>query len=112
MGAVAAYDLGDPWLAALVQRLDEQRTLLRDLLAQRLPLARMRPVEGTYLAWVDLRGYGHRDPARICLERGLVRVCAGHDFHPGAAGHVRLNFATSPERLTEIVHRMATALSA
>ena len=112
VGAVAAYDLGDPWLAALVQRLDEQRTLLRDLLAQRLPLARMRPVEGTYLAWVDLRGYGHRDPARICLERGLVRVCAGHDFHPGAAGHVRLNFATSPERLTEIVHRMATALSA
>jgi cystathionine beta-lyase len=110
VGSVAAYNLGDPWLAALVQRLDEQRTLLQDLVGERLPLARMRPVEGTYLAWLDLRGYGHRDPARICLERGLVRVSPGHDFHPGAAGHVRLNFATSPERLTEIVHRMATAL--
>ncbi len=112
VAAVAAYEQGDPWLAALVQRLDEQRTLLGELVAGELPQARMRPVEGTYLAWLDLRAYGHRDPARVCLERGLVRVSPGHEFHPGAAGHVRVNFATSPERLREIIHRMATALTA
>ena len=112
VAAVAAYEQGDPWLAALVQRLDEQRTLLGELVAGELPQARMRPVEGTYLAWLDLRAYGHRDPARVCLERGLVRVSPGHEYHPGAAGHVRVNFATSPERLREIIHRMATALTA
>ncbi|MCW2834413.1 MAG: aminotransferase class I/II-fold pyridoxal phosphate-dependent enzyme [Nocardioides sp.] len=112
VAAIAAYDQGDPWLKALLQRLDEQRTLLAELLAAELPEARMRRVEGTYLAWIDLRAYGHRNPARVCLERGLVRLSAGHEFHPGAAGHVRLNFATSPERLREIVHRMATALAA
>ena len=112
VAALAAYDQGDPWLSALVQRLDEQRTLLAELLAAELPLARMRPVEGTYLAWLDLRGYGLADPARICLERGRVQVSPGHEFHPGAGGHVRVNFATSPQRLTEIVRRMATALSA
>ena len=112
VGAIAAYDHGDPWLAALIERLDQQRSLLADLLAAHLPLARMRPLEATYLAWLDLRAYGHDDPAAVCLSRGRVRLAAGHDYHPGSTGHVRLNIATSPERLTEIVHRMAAALSA
>ncbi|PUA81298.1 MalY/PatB family protein [Nocardioides currus] len=111
VASVAAYDLGDPWLAALIERLDQQRTLLADLLAEHLPDARTRPLEATYLAWLDLRAYGHRDPAATCLNRGKVRLAPGHDYHPGSAGHVRLNIATSPERLTEIVRRMATALS-
>lgn len=111
VASMAAYDHGDPWLAALIERLDQQRTLLSQLLADHLPLARMRPLEATYLAWLDLRAYGVRDPARVCLERGRVRLAAGHDYHPGSTGHVRLNIATSPERLTEIVHRMAAALT-
>lgn len=111
VAAIAAYDLGDPWLAALIERLDQQRTLLASLLAEHLPLARMRPLEATYLAWLDLRAYGHDDPAAVCLSRGRVRLAAGHDYHPGSTGHVRLNIATSPERLTEIVHRMASALA-
>lgn len=110
VAAVAAYDHGDPWLAALIERLDLQRSLLAELLTEHLPRARMRPLEATYLAWVDLRAYGVRDPARVCLERERVRLAAGHDYHPGSAGHVRLNIATSPARLTEIVHRMARAL--
>ena len=78
--------------------------------AEHLPEARMRPLEATYLAWLDLRAYGHDDPAAVCLERARVKLAPGHDYHPGSTGHVRLNIATSPERLTEIVHRMATAL--
>jgi cystathionine beta-lyase len=70
----------------------------------------MRPLEATYLAWLDLRAYGHDDPAAVTLAQG-VRVSPGHDFHPGLAGHVRLNIATSPERLTEIVRRLGVALA-
>ncbi|HEX2578254.1 MAG TPA: aminotransferase class I/II-fold pyridoxal phosphate-dependent enzyme, partial [Aquihabitans sp.] len=110
VAAVAAYTEGDAWLAALVERLDQQRTLLRDLLAEHLPEARMRPLEATYLAWLDLRAYGHPDPAEVIL-RGGVRVSPGRSYWPGLDGHVRLNIATSPERLTEIVRRMAAALS-
>jgi len=109
VAAIAAYRDGDAWLAALVERLTELRTLLSDLLAEHLPEARMRPLEATYLAWLDLRAYGHDDPAAVA-SRGGVRVAAGHDYEPGLAGHVRLNVATSPERLTEIVRRMGLAL--
>lgn len=110
VAAVAAYTDGDGWLAALVERLDQQRALLGELLADHLPRARMRPLEATYLAWLDLRGYGHDRPADVIRERGAVRVAPGQDYHPGLGGHVRLNIATSPDRLTEIVRRMAAAL--
>lgn len=112
LGAIAArtaYAEGDPWLASLVERVDRQRMLLADLLAAHLPLVRMRPLEATYLAWLDASGYGHDDAAAVALERGRVKVSPGHSFASGTTGQVRLNIATSPERLTEIVERLATA---
>lgn len=111
VGAVAAYTQGDRWLASLIGRLDQQRSLLGDLLAEHLPEARMRPLEGTYLAWLDLRAYGHADPAAVVLERGRVKLAPGHDYHPGLIGHVRLNIATSADRLTQIVRRTAASLA-
>ncbi|GAB4008681.1 MalY/PatB family protein [Nocardioides ultimimeridianus] len=108
--AIAAYTDGDPWLASLVARLGQQRDLFTDLLAEHLPEARMRPLEATYLAWVDLRVYGHDDPAAVAHEKGRVRLAPGHDYHPGLTGHARVNLATSPERLTQVVERTAAAL--
>lgn len=112
LGAVAAhaaYDHGDPWLASLIERLDQQRALLAELLATHLPDVRMRPLEATYLAWLDASAYGHDDAAAVALDRGRVKVSPGHSYAPGSTGHVRLNIATSPERLTEIVERLAKA---
>ncbi|MEZ0577390.1 MalY/PatB family protein [Nocardioides sp. MH1] len=112
VAGVAAYTECDEWLGALRVRLSEQRDLLVGLLAEHLPDARMRPLEATYLAWLDLRAYGHDDPAEVVLERGRVRLSAGHDYQEGLPGHARLNIATSPDRLTEIVRRMAKVLVA
>jgi cystathionine beta-lyase len=109
VAAVAAYSAGDEWLAALVQRLAAQRGLLGELIATHLPEVRMRPLEATYLAWLDARAYGHADPAAAALDRGRVKLAPGHDYHPGLDGHVRLNIATSPARLEEIVTRLASA---
>jgi len=109
VAAVSAYTDGDPWLASLVERLDQLRTQLEGLLAEHLPAVRMRPLEATYLAWLDARAYGHDDPAGVALERSRVKLGPGHDYAPGLPGHVRLNLATSPARLAEIVHRLASA---
>jgi cystathionine beta-lyase len=111
LASVTAYTHGDAWLAALVERLHAQRALLAELLAEHLPQARMRPLEATYLAWLDLRAYGHDDPAALALDRGRLWVSPGHHYQPGLPGHVRLNIATSPERLTEAVRRLALALA-
>ncbi len=111
IAAVTAYAEGDEWLAALVQRLDEQRSLLAELLAEHLPAARMRPLAATYLAWIDLRDHGHDDPAAVALERGRVQLEPGHRYQPGLRGHARINIATSRERLVEVVRRLAASLT-
>ncbi len=40
-----------------------------------------------------------------------MRLAPGHDYQPGLEGHVRLNIATSEQRLVEIVTRLAAALT-
>ena len=70
VAAVAAYTHGDPWLAALIERLDQQRTLLGELLAEHLPEARMRPLEGTYLGLARPAGLRPRRPGRRCARTG------------------------------------------
>ncbi|AKH81585.1 cystathionine beta-lyase [Streptomyces sp. CNQ-509] len=108
---VAAFRHGGPWLDALLAGLDENRRLLGRLLAERLPGAEYRVPDGTFLAWLDCRALGlGDDPAAVFLEYGRVALASGIPFGTGGAGHARLNFATSPEVLTEAVDRMATAV--
>ena len=106
---VAAWRSGDEWLSALLDRLAWNRRLLQQLVAQRLPGVRLRPLEATYLAWLDVRALGHEDPAQVALERGRVLVNDGRTFGPGGDGHVRLNLATSPARLSDAVDRLAAS---
>ncbi|QNN54012.1 MalY/PatB family protein [Nocardioides mesophilus] len=114
LGAIAhtaALREGRGWLDALLVDLDENRRLLADLLAERLPEIGYRPPQGTYLAWLDCRRLElDADPAEVFLERGRVALNSGPTFGTGGFGHVRLNLATTPEILTEAVSRMATAL--
>jgi cystathionine beta-lyase len=69
----------------------------------------MRPLEATYLAWVDLRWYGVDDPAEAALAHG-VRLAPGQDYQPGLTGHVRVNLATSPDRLERVVDGLRSAV--
>ena len=116
---LAAYRDGQPWLDAWVRRLGDNRDLFHRLVGQRLPGVRLRPLEATYLAWLDVRGLGfggtepdgtpHPVPSEVALRRGRVMVNDGRTFGPGGEGHVRVNLATSPERLERVVDALAHA---
>jgi cystathionine beta-lyase len=121
----AAFRHGQPWLQALLAGLAANRDLLGELLPQHLPAVRYQPPEATYLAWLDCRALGlhtpaasTRDgvvsdlegPARMFLDEARVALSSGHVFGHGGAGHVRLNFATSPVILREAIQRMGGAL--
>lgn len=109
LAGAAAWRDSDLWLHTLRNRLDVLREDLAELLATHLPRARMRPLEATYLAWLDLRAYDVSDPAAAGLAHGVM-LAPGHDYHPGLEGHVRLNMATSAARLAQVVTRLAAAL--
>ena len=92
----------------LLRTLDENRVLLEDLLAARLPGARYRLPDAGYLAWIDLSALGWGgNPARRILKDAKVALHFGPAFGAEGAGHVRLNFGTSPEILTEAIERIA-----
>lgn len=109
LAAVAAFsEESDEWLDGLLRTLDENRVLLEDLLASLLPGARYRIPEAGYLAWIDLSALGWgENPARRILRDAKVALHFGPAFGIEGAGHVRLNFGTSPEILTEAVERIA-----
>lgn len=109
LAAVAAFsEESDPWLDGLLRTLDENRVLLEDLLAAHLPGARYRIPDAGYLAWIDLSALGWGDnPARRILRDAKVALHFGPAFGDEGTGHVRLNFGTSPEILTEAIERIA-----
>ncbi|MER5748811.1 aminotransferase class I/II-fold pyridoxal phosphate-dependent enzyme [Streptomyces sp. NPDC002088] len=108
----AALRDGTAWLDALLAGLDDNRSLLAELLAEHLPAITYRPSEATFLAWLDCRPLRlGDDPADVFLDRGRVALNSGIPFGTGGAGHVRLNLGTSPEVITEAVRRMAAALA-
>ncbi len=111
IAAEVAFRECDAWLDAVVDQLDRNRSQLAAELHARLPAVRWEPPQATYLAWLDCRGLElDGEPADVFLKRGRVALGAGLDYGAPGAGHVRLNFATSPQHLTEAVGRMATAL--
>jgi cystathionine beta-lyase len=110
LAAVAAFsEESDEWLDGLLRTLDENRLLLEDLLAAHLPGARYRIPDAGYLAWIDLTALEWGDnPARRILKDAKVALHFGPAFGAEGAGHVRLNFGTSPEILTEAIERIAS----
>ncbi|WCM54785.1 MalY/PatB family protein [Microbacterium sp. EF45047] len=109
LAAIAAFaPESDEWLDGLLLTLDENRRLLGSLLAEHLPEARYRMPDAGYLAWIDLAGLGWGDnPARRILREAKVALHFGPAFGAEGRGHVRFNFGTSPEIITEAVERIA-----
>jgi cystathionine beta-lyase len=109
IAAVAAYMAGTPWLDQVVNVLDGNRRMLAELLAAHAPDVGYVPPQASYLAWLDMREMGlGDDPAAVILERGRLALNSGPAFGTQGRGFARLNFATSPALLQQIVERLAS----
>ncbi|MFK4728624.1 aminotransferase class I/II-fold pyridoxal phosphate-dependent enzyme [Agromyces mediolanus] len=111
IASIAAFREGGFWLDGVLASLDDNRRLLAELLADELPEVRYRMPQASYLAWLDFRALGWGDdPAAHALERAKVALGVGPQFGAEAGrGHVRLNFACTPEVLAEAITRLADA---
>jgi cystathionine beta-lyase len=105
--AVAFAEAGD-WLDEVLSRLDENRHLIKKLLAEKLPTVRYHIPQNGYLAWLDLESLNLGDnPSLTLIEKNRVAFSPGHGFGKQCHQYVRLNFATSPEIITEAIDRIA-----
>ena len=109
--AAKAYELTD-WLASLMEILDSNREFLALQLQHKLPKAKYRIPNCSYLAWIDLSAYDlGENPSEIILSRGLLALTPGFLFGDGCSQYVRLNFGTSQAIIAEGVDRLVASLS-
>lgn len=119
--ATAAYRDDSGWLEEQIDYLSGNLDLIERRLPEVLPGATFHRPEGTYLLWVDVRDVpgiykatdGNSetppDPAEQIFKRAKVAFNTGAIYGAGGDGHVRINFATSREILTEALDRIAAA---
>jgi cystathionine beta-lyase len=111
--ATAAYSPeGAAWVDALVAYLDANRQVFEAGVAA-IPGVRVRPLQATYLEWVDFTGTGMDEAQLRARIEGQARIAANHGstFGLGGAGHMRFNIATPRARVQEAVARMQKAFA-
>lgn len=107
----AAYEGGEEWLDALLDYLRGNEALVRDFMARRFPQARISPMEGTYLLWLDYRALGVPDAEVnqfLRQDAGWI-VNAGEMFGAEGRGFVRVNIALPRPELQKALDRLAAA---
>lgn len=109
--SVAAYDESEDWLEGLRLYLDESFRMMKDFIGERMPKANFTIPEGTYLAWVDLSGYGFKeDELKKRVSAAGVFVQFGEDFVDNGYNHMRVNIASPRSVLREGLERICRAL--
>jgi cysteine-S-conjugate beta-lyase len=107
---IAAWSDSEPWFDQVMEHLARNRQLVAQSAASRKGIGHVPP-EATFLAWLDCRELGlPGSPYDFFLESAKVALGDGRDFGGPGVGHVRLNFATSKEILSEVLARMSHAL--
>ncbi|UCD80647.1 MAG: PatB family C-S lyase [Desulfobacterales bacterium] len=105
--ARAAFEDCADWQAALLDYLRGNRDAVKRAVA-RMPHLSMAPVEATYLAWIDVREAGLKNPSAFFEDAGVV-LQDGIEFD--GAGFLRLNFGCPRSLLETALNRMAAALA-
>ena len=108
-GCQAAYDHGGQWRLELIDYLKSNRDYLYEFVQQELPQIKMRPMEATYLAWMDVSELGLDNPTAHFESHG-VGLSEGSFF--GAPDHVRFNFGCAKSFMIEGLQRMKQAVDA
>lgn len=108
----AAYRGGKEWLEELKVHLYKNYNLLKELCEKYPNLIKITPIEATYLAWLDCRGFALRDKELrdfFVKEAGLG-LSAGISFGREGSGFMRLNFAVSSAKMVEVIKKLDKAL--
>jgi cystathionine beta-lyase len=106
-GITAAYDHGEPWRQALLTYLRNNYNLIYDFIRREIPEITFRPMESTYLAWLDVSKLGIKDPVGH-FEKNGVGLTDGTPFD--GHQHLRLNFGCPHSRLEEGLEKIKAAL--
>lgn len=106
---IAAYNEGEDWLTQVNAYIDDNFAFLDRFLRERMPEVKFRIPEGTYIGWMDFRGYGLSPEAvhrRIYVEANVV-LEDGHLFGEEGRGFQRICVPSPRCLIEEAMERIA-----
>jgi cystathionine beta-lyase len=107
---IAAYNEGEEWLEQLREYLDGNIDWVLDFLKHRMPRVKCFRPEGTYILWMDFRGYGLSSQEihqKIYIDANVV-LEGGEMFDPDhGGGFERICVPTRRALLQEVFERIA-----
>lgn len=106
----AAYNESEDWLDQLNTYIYGNYTMLRDIFARGVPGVNAVNMEGTYLAWIDIRATGLKSDelTELLAREAKVRVSSGTLYGRKAGeGYIRVNLACPRHVLRKGLKRMA-----
>jgi cystathionine beta-lyase len=106
------YNHCEDWLDDMLEYIHENFLFLKETLLEKLPEARLLPLEGTYLAWVDFRksNLTAEELNNVILEEAKVGLDDRALFNESGKGFQRINLACPRSILKEALERMIAVL--
>ncbi|KZQ41835.1 transcriptional regulator [Enterobacter cloacae subsp. dissolvens] len=110
---IAAYQQGEPWLAALREYLEENLKFIAREMNSAFPTLNWTPPEATYLAWIDLRPLNIDDRAlqKVLIEQQKVAIMPGYTYGNEGNGFIRLNAGCPHSKLERGVQRLIAGIN-
>ncbi len=108
VASIAAYNDSAEWLEELKAYLWNNYCNLRTELELHDPMLKVIPLQGTYLAWVDITAL--RIPSAIMADRLLeeehLMINPGTMYGPGGEGFIRINLASPRALIADAASRI------
>lgn len=110
---IAAYNESEEWLDELRSYLYANYKFMAEFISVHLPDYKILPLEGTYLAWMNITPCGMKSDALALklLEEGKVMVNPGTMYGPGGEDFIRVNLACPKATLSEGLERIRKVLA-
>lgn len=107
-----AYTKCDEWYRQLLAHIDQNRQLVENYMAEKIPEIIVYPMEGTYLQWWDCRGLGMDDKELeyFMKHEAFVFMDEGKIFGESGRGFERMNLACPTHVLLAALDRIYEAL--
>ncbi|QVK23159.1 aminotransferase class I/II-fold pyridoxal phosphate-dependent enzyme [Shewanella dokdonensis] len=109
---IAAYEFGETWLDELRQYIARNYALVREFIAEHLPMIKVTPLQGTYLVWLDCRALsvGSGALAAKLYNDHHLWLSEGSTYGVEGEGFLRMNIATNQARVLDGLNRFKRAI--
>ena len=111
--SIAAYSEGHEWLNELMIYINENVDYVRNYFRKMIPEIIPVQPEATYMIWLDCRKLGMtgKELQEFFVKRAGVGMNEGSTFGPGGEGFMRMNLATTRNKIKRALEQIEKAIA-